>query len=226
VQSAIRVLEGRNDEAQVELARRMESAAERLNFEDAARARDQLKALRALQAQQIVTAELDHDADVIAIGSGGGEFCIALMFVRGGRSLGSTTYFPKAPLAELPEVLAAFVTQYYLERESPAEIIVETEFDEMEVLESTLAQRAGRKVRITASVRGIRARWLEMMHENAVQALKMRALARGSIEASLEDVREAFDLAETPSRIECFDISHTGARTRSPRAWCSAWKDR
>ena len=210
VESAIRVLEGRNDEAQIELARRMESAAERLNFEDAARARDQLKALRALQAQQIVTADIDHDADVIAIASGNGEFCIALMFVRGGRSLGSTTFFPKAPLAEVPEVLAAFVTQYYLERDSPPEIIVETGFEEMQVLETTLAERAGHKMRIASSVRGIRARWLEMMHENAEQALKMRALARGSIEASLEEVRDAFDLAETPSRIECFDISHTG----------------
>jgi excinuclease ABC subunit C len=210
VESAIRVLEGRNDEAQIELARRMESAAERLNFEDAARARDQLKALRALQAQQIVTADIDHDADVIAIASGNGEFCIALMFVRGGRSLGSTTFFPKAPLAEVPEVLAAFVTQYYLERDSPPEIIVETGFDEMQVLETTLAERTGHKMRIASSVRGIRARWLEMMHENAEQALKMRALARGSIEASLEEVRDAFDLAETPSRIECFDISHTG----------------
>jgi excinuclease ABC subunit C len=210
VESAIRVLEGRNDEAQLELARRMESAAERLNFEDAARARDQLKALRALQAQQIVTADIDHDADVIAIASGNGEFCIALMFVRGGRSLGSTTFFPKAPLAEVPEVLAAFVTQYYLERESPPEIIVETGFEEMQVLETTLAERTGHKIRIASSVRGIRARWLEMMHENAEQALKMRALARGSIEASLEEVRDAFDLAETPSRIECFDISHTG----------------
>jgi excinuclease ABC subunit C len=210
VESAIRVLEGRNDEAQLELARRMESAAERLNFEDAARARDQLKALRALQAQQIVTADIDHDADVIGIASGNGEFCIALMFVRGGRSLGSTTFFPKAPLAEVPEVLAAFVTQYYLERESPPEIIVETGFEEMQVLETTLAERTGHKMRIASSVRGIRARWLEMMHENAEQALKMRALARGSIEASLEEVRDAFDLAETPSRIECFDISHTG----------------
>ncbi len=210
VESAIRVLEGRNDEAQIELARRMESAAERLNFEDAARARDQLKALRALQAQQIVTADIDHDADVIAIASGNGEFCIALMFVRGGRSLGSTTFFPKAPLAEVPEVLAAFVTQYYLERDSPPEIIVETGFEEMQVLETTLAERTGHKMRIASSVRGIRARWLEMMHENAEQALKMRALARGSIEASLEEVRDAFDLAETPSRIECFDISHTG----------------
>jgi excinuclease ABC subunit C len=210
VDAAIKVLEGRNDEAQVELARRMETAAEALNFEEAARVRDQLKNLKVIQAQQIVTADLDHDADVIAIAAANGEYCIALMFIRGGRSLGSTTFFPKAPWAELAEVLAAFVSQYYLERESPAEIIVEREFEEMHALEATLAERAAHKVRITSQVRGIRARWLEMMHNNAEQALKMRALARGSIESSLEEIREAFDLAETPRRLECFDISHTG----------------
>ena len=69
MESAIKVLEGRNDEAQVELARRMESAAEQLNFEEAARVRDQLKHLKVIQAQQIVTADIDHDADVIAIAS-------------------------------------------------------------------------------------------------------------------------------------------------------------
>ena len=209
VEAAIKVLEGRSDEAQLELARRMETAAADLKFEEAARVRDQLKSLRAIQAQQFVTADIEHNADVIAIASGNGEYCVALMFVRGGRSLGSTTFFPKAPLAELGEVLAAFVTQYYLERESPAEIIVEQDFDEMQVLEATLAERAGHKVRITASVRGVRARWLEMMHANAEQALKMRLLARGSIEASLEELREAFDLDEAPRRLECFDISHT-----------------
>jgi excinuclease ABC subunit C len=210
VGAAIKVLEGRNDEVQLELGRRMEAAAEQLNFEDAARARDQLANLKAIQAQQIVTADIDHDADVIAIAAGNGEYCVALMFVRGGRSLGSTTFFPRAPLAELPEVLAAFVTQYYLERESPAEIIVERDFDGMQVLEATLAQRASHKVRITSSVRAIRARWLEMMRNNAEQALKMRGLARASIETALQEVREAFHLAETPKRIECFDISHTG----------------
>jgi excinuclease ABC subunit C len=210
VQAAIKVLEGRSDEAQIELARRMETAAGELNFEEAARVRDQIKHLKAIQAQQFVTADIEHDADVIAIAAGSGDYCIALMFVRGGRSLGSTTFFPKAPLAELPEVLSAFVTQYYLERESPAEIIVQSDFDEMPELEATLGERAGHKVRISSSVRGIRARWLEMMHANAEHALKMRSLARGSIESSLEELREAFDLDEVPQRIECFDISHTG----------------
>ena len=210
VSAAIKVLEGRNDEVGEELGRRMDAAAERLDFEEAAQLRDQLAKLKVIQAQQIVTAGADHDADVIAIAAANGEYCVALMFVRAGRSLGSTTFFPKAPFAELPEVLAAFVMQYYLERDAPAEIIVEQDFDEMQLLEATLTQRLTHKVRICSSVRGIRARWLEMMHTNAEQALNMRRLARAGIESSLEDLREAFDLEEAPNRLECFDISHTG----------------
>jgi excinuclease ABC subunit C len=209
VGAAIKVLEGRNDEVSEDLGRRMEAAAERLEFEEAAQIRDQLAKLKVIQAQQIVTAGADHDADVIAIAAASGEYCVALMFVRAGRSLGSTTFFPKAPFAELPEVLAAFVMQYYLERDAPAEIIVEQDFDEMQLLESTLAERLSHKVRISSSVRGIRARWLEMTRNNAEQALTMRRLARAGIESSLEDLREAFDLEEAPNRLECFDISHT-----------------
>jgi excinuclease ABC subunit C len=210
VSAAIKVLEGRNDEVGEDLGRRMEAAAGRLDFEEAAQLRDQLAKLKVIQAQQIVTADADHDADVIAIAAAGGEYCVALMFVRAGRSLGSTTFFPKAPFAELSEVLAAFVMQYYLERDAPAEIIVEQAFDEMPLLQSMLAERVHHKVRICASVRGIRARWLEMMRNNAEQALNMRRLARIGVESSLEDLREAFDLEETPNRLECFDISHTG----------------
>jgi excinuclease ABC subunit C len=210
VGAAIKVLEGRNDEVREELGRRMDAAAERLDFEEAAQLRDQLAKLKVIQSQQIVTAGADHDADVIAIAAANGEYCVALMFVRAGRSLGSTTFFPKAPFADLPEVLAAFVMQYYLERDAPAEIIVEQDFDEMQLLEATLTQRLTHKVRICSSVRGIRARWLEMMHTNAEQALNMRRLARAGIESSLEDLREAFDLEEAPNRLECFDISHTG----------------
>ncbi len=209
VGAAIKVLEGRNDEVREDLTRRMESAAAGLHFEDAAQLRDQLAKLQTVQSQQIVTADIDQDADVIAVAAANGEYCVALMFVRAGRSLGSTTFFPKAPYAERPEVLSAFLAQYYMERDAPPEIIVEQEIEEMALLESTFAQRSGHKVRLTASVRGIRARWLEMMHNNAEQALNMRRLARAGIESSLEDVREAFDLEDTPQRLECFDISHT-----------------
>ena len=209
VSAAVKVLEGRNDEVSDDLAKRMEAAAERLDFEEAAQIRDQLAKLKVIQAQQIVTAGADHDADVIAVASANGEYCVALMFIRAGRSLGSTTFFPKAQFAELNEVLAAFTTQYYLERDAPAEIIVEQDFDEMQVLETALSQRSSHKVRISSSVRGIRARWLEMMQKNAREALQMRGLARASIESSLEDLRDAFELEDAPARLECFDISHT-----------------
>jgi len=210
VAAAVKVLEGRNDEVNQDLARRMDDAAERLDFEDAAQLRDQLASLKAVQAQQIVTSDLRHDADVIAVEPGNGEYCVALMFVRAGRSLGSTTFFPKAPLAEPAEVLAAFIAQYYAEREAPAEIIVGQDFEEMPVLEASLGARSGHRVRIASSVRGIRARWLEMMRNNAIQALKMRTLARASIQANLAEMRGIFALPATPKRLECFDISHTG----------------
>lgn len=208
VGAATKVLEGRNDEVNQELARRMDQAAANFEYEEAAKIRDQLAHLKTVQAQQIVTTDARHDADIIGVAPGNGEYGVALMFVRGGRSLGSTTFFPKAPFAEPQEVLAAFIAQYYAEREAPAEIIVPQAFDDIDVLEATLAERAGHRVRIAARVRGIRARWLQMMQANAQQALNMRGLARASVEANLEELRDVFDLVETPNRIECFDISH------------------
>ena len=208
--AAVKVLEGRNDEVYLDLSRRMEQAAERLEFEEAAKLRDQLAKLKTVQAQQSVTSEPHHDADVVAVAAANGEYCVALMFVRAGRSLGSTTFFPKAPYAEPAEVLAAFVAQYYSEREAPAEIIVEQEIEEIALLEAALSKRSAHRVHICASVRGIRARWLEMMQSNAAEALKMRRLAHASIEADLEELADVFRLSEAPRRIECFDISHTG----------------
>ena len=97
-----------------------------------------------MQAQQIVTADIDHDADVIAVAVGErGITASRFMFIRGGRSLGSTTFFPRAPFADTPEVLAQFVGQYYLEREAPPEIIVERDFEDMQVLEATLGGACG-----------------------------------------------------------------------------------
>ena len=228
VEAAIKVLEGRNDEVQSELGRRMETAAERLNFEEAARrarsAGEPARPSRRSKSSRPTSITTPTSSPSRA---GNGEYCIALMFVRGGRSLGSTTFFPKAPLAELPEVLAAFVAQYYLERESPPEIIVERDFEEMQVLEATLAERAGHKVRITSSVRGIRARWLEMMRNNAEQALKMRGLARASIESSLEELREALRSRRGRRAASNASTSATPAEPiRWPPAWCSASRGR
>ena len=148
---------------------------------------------------------------MIAIAAGNGEYCVALMFVRGGRSLGSTTFFPKAPFAELPEVLAAFVAQYYLERESPPEIIVERDFDEMPVLEATLAQRSGHKVRIASlGARHSRALARDDAQQRRTGAQHAQPGARQHRIEPRGFARGASTSTETPNRIECFDISHTG----------------
>ncbi len=210
VETAVKVLEGRSQDVNDELVRRMEQAAEQLEFERAARLRDQLASLKAIQAQQAITSEDRHDADVIALASANGEHSVALLFVRAGQSLGSATFHPSAAFAEPQELLHGFLTQYYLEREAPPEIIVEQPIEDAELLEATFAERSGHKVRIASSVRGIRARWLQIAQTNASEALKMRALARSNLDESFEDLRAALDLPEAPRRIECFDISHTG----------------
>ena len=223
VDAAIKVLEGRNDEVQIELGRRMETAAEGLNFEEAARARDQLAHLKAIQAQQIVTADIDHDADVIAIAAGNGEYCVALMFVRGGRSLGSTTFFPKAPLAELPEVLAAFVAQYYLERESPAEIIVERDFDEMQVLEATLGA-AGRAqgAHYLLGPRHPRTLARDDAQQRRAGAQDARTRAHQHRVESRGPARSASTSRRRRRASNASTSATRAAPTPWPRAWCSA----
>ncbi len=210
VRSAVQVLEGQSETVTQELGARMERAAERLDFEAAARLRDQLRSLRTIQAQQAISSDERYDADIVAVAGANGDFVVSVMFVRAGKSLGSTTLFPSAPFAERSEVLASFLTQYYLERDPPPEIIVEHRFEEADVLEATLSERAGHRVRVASGVRGLRARWLDMMRTNADESAKMRSARRASIEGSLEELRRVIDLAEAPRRIECFDISHTG----------------
>ncbi len=204
-----RVLEGRNDEVAVELARRMEEEAAALRFEKAAALRDQLAALKSVQARQIVTAAADVDCDVVAAASGPGLYCIGLMFIRGGINLGTTTYFAKAPFGEPEEVEAAFLAQHYLAHDAPAEIVVGGEIADREVLAAALGERAGHRVQIHRAERGLKARFVEMTRDNAVQALKMRLATEAGIEQQLAGLGTVLGLAAPPARLECFDISHT-----------------
>src|ERR1700681_1224149 len=123
IAAAVKVLEGRSDEVNAELQARMEGAGSRLEFERAAQIRDQLAALKRIQAQQVVTAEGERDVDVFAIVGEAGEYALSVMLVRGGRNLGATSYFPRAALAEPHDALASFVMQYYERAEAPAEVL-------------------------------------------------------------------------------------------------------
>ncbi len=207
--AAVKVLEGRNDEVSGELTRAMEKAAEALQFERAAALRDQLAALKQVQAQQIVTAEGDRDIDVFALVGEPGEYAVSVMIIRGGRNLGSTCYFPKGALTEPNEALASFLMQYYAETPAPPEILVNLELAEAEALIAALNDRSGTTSRLWRPSRALPARWLAMTVENATQALRMRRARRADIEEMMVSLGELLGLEAPPKRLECFDISHT-----------------
>jgi excinuclease ABC subunit C len=209
VSAAVRVLEGRNDEVATELAARMETAAAALEFERAAALRDQLAALKSIQAKQIVTAGPELECDAVAVAAGPGEYCIALMFVRGGQNLGTTTYFARAPFAEREDVLAAFLAQHYLTHPAPAEILIDAEIADADVLAAGLGERAGHRVALRHAERGLKARWLDMARDNAAAALTMRIATAAGIAEQLAALGQALGLAAVPRRLECFDVSHT-----------------
>jgi len=210
LEAAVKVLDGRSSEVNAELQARMETAAERLEFERAAQLRDRLAALKRIQAQQIVTAEGERDADVFALVGEPGEFAVSVMLVRGGRNLGTTSYFPRATLAEPEEALSSFLLQYYSSQEPAAEVLIGRELSDAAPIEQLLEQRSGRLVSVRRPARGIAARWVELATENATQALRMRLAQRQGAEEMLAALADELELPEFPARIECFDISHTG----------------
>jgi excinuclease ABC subunit C len=210
IAAAVKVLDGRSDEVSAELQARMEEAGARLEFERAAQLRDQLAALKRVQAQQVVTAEGARDADVLAIVGEAGEYAVSVMLVRGGRTLGTNSYFPRAPLAEPHEALASFVMQYYASAEVPPEVLLGTRLEDAPALAEVLSTRSGHAVEVRHPMRGLGARWVDLTRENAAQALRMRLAQRAGVDEMLLDLAHELDLPEPPQRLECFDISHTG----------------
>src|SRR5262245_34431928 len=208
--AAVKVLEGRSSEVNADLQARMEQAADKLEFERAAEIRDQLAALKRIQSQQVVTAEGERDVDVFAIVGEPGEYCISAMLVRGGRNLGTTSYFPRAALAEPHEALVSFVMQYYATQEPPPEVLTSMKLEDAESLSQVLAERAKHAVEVRCPSRGLAARWVELTTENATQSLQMRKQQRQGVQEMLAALAAELDLPELPARIECFDISHTG----------------
>jgi excinuclease ABC subunit C len=209
VADACRVLEGRNDEVIADLGERMKEAASRLEYERAARLRDQIAVLKKIQSTQTISRHGDHDIDAVAMAEDAGEYCVSVVFVRGGRNLGSSNFFPRGGLSGAAEVLTSFLSQYYLAREAPGEIVVERAIEDAAPLAELLAQRSGHAVAIRSNVRGTRSRWLAMARTNAALGLKIRAANRANVAAQLEALGMALGLAHAPVRIECFDVSHT-----------------
>ncbi|MEW6764769.1 MAG: excinuclease ABC subunit UvrC [Pseudomonadota bacterium] len=209
VQDAAGFLEGRSQQVIHTLVERMEQAADRLAFEEAALLRDRISQLRAVSEKQYVSTQ-GGSVDVLACEQAGGIACVEVLTIRDGRNLGGRAYFPKnAEELDQGEILTAFIGQMYLERNPPRELLVSHALPERPLLEQALSESSGHAVRIQAAPRGERARWVEMARHNAQLALGQRLASRGSQQARLEALRAALDMTDAPQRIECFDISHT-----------------
>ena len=209
VEHARLFLEGKETEVVESLVSRMEQASAALDFETAARYRDRIQAIRRVRERQHVSGE-GGDLDVVACRSQGGQSCVTVFFVRGGRNLGNKTFYPRTPDdADEADVLYAFLTQFYLEHEVPGEILLSHPIDGSEVVAEALRQQAGHRVTLASRLRGERRRWMELARSNAADALGSQLASRSGMAQRLDSLAQVLGLDQPPGRMECFDVSHT-----------------
>jgi len=209
VRHAAMFLDGKSSEVVEELGAGMERASAQLEFERAAQLRDQVATLKRIQAQHYVQGA-SADLDVLACRIKSGVACVSVLFFRNGVNLGSRDFFPKLGIRALdPDILTSFIAQYYLDRPAPHELIVSHPLEEAALLAEVLSAQSHHAVEIKDSVRGERARFLELACKNADAALAMHLASNQTMRERFEALRDLFDLGETPQRLECFDISHT-----------------
>ncbi len=210
-----RFFEGKYDGILRDLQAKMDAAAEALDFEKAAIYRDRLSALRAVMANQNVSFPRESDRDAVGFFRDAGEICFRKLELRGGRIIGSSTYFLKDEGESEEMLLQAFLMQYYpTAAEIPKEVLVAIELEDKTIVEQALSDMAGHKVSLHVPSRGDGARLLELANANAKEALRRRILRVGSsnqsVETALRLLASKLGLPEVPGRIESYDISNLG----------------
>lgn len=209
VRDTLMFLEGDGTHLIETLAQRMEKASSDLEFEKAARYRDQIATLRTVLEKQSVHGE-QGDLDIIACVAEGPTACVQMTFIRHGQQIGDRNYFPAIhEETDLGKILQTFIVQYYVSKPVPREILVSTAPDETRLIEEALSQQAGHSVRIVSHPRGERARRVQLALTNAEHALSTKLSSRQSLFERYLALGEALQLPSTPRRLECFDISHT-----------------
>ncbi|QAV24934.1 excinuclease ABC subunit UvrC [Proteus hauseri] len=194
------------------LVKRMEQASQDLRFEEAARIRDQIQAVRQVTEKQFV-ANIGEDLDVISVAFNGAIACVYVLFFRQGKVLGSRSYFPKVPAnTTLDEVVQTFIGQFYLQgsaiRTLPSEILLDFNLEDKAILSESISSIAGRKIQIQTKPRGDRARYLKLARTNAATALASKQVEQSTIQQRYDALMSLLGMNEI-KRMECFDISHT-----------------
>lgn len=212
VDHATMFLEGRNATVLEEFTNAMNQASKALDFETAARKRDQIAWLQKVQEQQGIYTN-DGDIDVLAARTRLGASCVHCLFVRSGMLVGQKSWYPSNSLEqESGDVLESFVAQYYLDgagMDVPQLIITEQPLKIAQLLGDVLSEQAGKKVRLVSRVRGRRRRWLEAAVENSEANLSSRLSRKQTLVERFIALQDLLRLHELPDRLECFDISHS-----------------
>ena len=212
VQLASMFLLGRQQEVIGSLTKAMEAASARLAFEQAAVYRDQIQSLRQVQEKQYVSSSKGDDIDIIVALREGGQICVNLAMVRGGRHLGDRPQFPvNAGDCSPAEAVAAFIRQHYAAHPAPARVIAQPlpEHEEGSDAGQLLAELAGRAAPVSEA-RSLRQRaWVDMAVHNGRLAIVARNQASAQQERRLLALQQVLALPDAIRRIECFDISHT-----------------
>jgi excinuclease ABC subunit C len=209
VSQAKAFLAGKSSTVQKELAAEMEQAAETLEFERAAAVRDRIRGLTFVQGNDVVNPASLTDADVIAAWQTAGQTCVQVFFVRGGRNNGNRAFFPThAKAEEAPEVVSAFIAQFYDDKPPPPLLLVNQDLPEHDLIAEALTLKAGRKVEISLPQRGEKRAVVAHAETNAREALERRLAETAGQAKLLEGVAKLFNLPATPERIEVYDNSH------------------
>ncbi len=209
--NAERFLRGETQAIMQELEAAMMAHADKLEFEQAAQARNQISALSKVLHQQSVDNVSDKDVDILAVKVQGGKACVNLAMVRGGRHLGDRPYYPvHVDDAPATEVLEAFIAQHYVDTPPPPTLLVSDKVDPE--LIALLTEQTGIKISAVHNPREQRRIWLEMAQKNADIQLARLLAEEGSQQARTRALVDALDMAPddlAKFKVECFDISHT-----------------
>ena len=211
VEEAKDFLTGKSRSVRERLALEMTEAAERLEFERAARLRDRISALSAIQGAQGINPRSVEEADVFAIVKEAGRFCIEAFFFRAYQNWGNRAYFPRADktLSE-EEVLSSFLAQFYGEHPSAPLVLLSHKIEDNEVLADALYVRMKKRVEVATPQRGEKRELVQHALNNARQTLSRKLAEDASQEKLLVALGESFGLASAPRRVEVYDNSHTG----------------
>ncbi len=209
VDEAIAFLSGKSDAVQRKLNAMMEEAAEKLEFERAAKYRNRLWALAHVQAHQGINPSGVEEADVFAIAQEGGQTCIQVFFFRNNQNWGNRAYFPRADRSlSAAEVLGSFISQFYDDKIVPRCVLLSDEVPEQALIAEALSTKLGRKVEVVTPKRGEKRELVEHAIQNAREALGRKLAESTSQGKLLAGLATVFGLERPPRRIEVYDNSH------------------